>query len=135
LLAPGSLLHLEDQRVYQHEDGDQAVVLYFFAPWCQVCKWTINNLAFINDSRWWKDRARVYAVALDYSSIDDVHQFQKDYDVRIPILIGSSEVRQAFQVSAYPTYYFLKSDWRVATHAIGYTTRFGIAYRLLWALR
>lgn len=100
-------------------------VLYFFAPWCAVCKVSMDALNFFEGS----NRVQAIAVGLDYDSIAELKPFQEK--VTAPMYAGSREMQRHFRVDRYPTAYILNGDGSVAHVMVGYTSRFGIWIRTL----
>jgi thiol-disulfide isomerase/thioredoxin len=105
-------------------------ILYFFAPWCGVCRLSMGHLGDIK--RWFPD-LEVQAIALDFESPDDVTTFVRDVGVTVPVFLGTAQIRDAWRVSAYPTYVVVGSDHAVHSASIGYSTQFGMILRVLWA--
>jgi len=101
----------------------KTTVVYFFAPWCTVCKLSIDAV------NWFEGSSRVQAVAvgLDYETPNELLQFQSR--VKAPIYAGSSELQKQFQIDRYPTVYILDGNGRVRHTMVGYASRFGIWLR------
>lgn len=109
--------------------AERRSLLYFFAPWCGVCKLSAGNLATVR--RWNGDEAAdVVAVALDYESVEDVRRFVDEHEVGVDVLLGNDAVRDAFRVDAYPTYYVIDAEGRVEHVSVGYSSLVGMAARL-----
>lgn len=104
-------------------------LVYFFAPWCGVCKLSAANLATV---RAWTsaEDSDVLAVALDYETRADVQTFVDEHAVGVPVLLGTDAVRDAFRVTAYPTYYVLDAEGRVEHVSVGYSSLVGMVTRL-----
>lgn len=118
----GKTFSLSDQK-------GKSVVLYFFAPWCTVCKASFHNLKDLRDAR--EDReVMVFAVGLGYSNIGEIEQFAKDRDPNVPVLLGTEKTARDYLVSAFPTVYFIDSQGNVADKVIGYTTELGMRLRV-----
>jgi thiol-disulfide isomerase/thioredoxin len=98
-------------------------VLYFFAPWCTVCKASIDALNMFAGS----DRVQAVAVGLDYENRGELAAFQNRLDV--PILAGPPTLGRRFSIDKYPTVYILNGDGSVAHTMVGYASRFGIWVR------
>jgi len=100
-------------------------IVYFFAPWCTVCKVSMDALNFFEGS----SRVQTIAVGLDYEQIEDLKPYQTK--VNVPVYAGSNEIQRRFMVDRYPTVYILNGDGSVAHVMVGYTSRFGIWIRTL----
>ncbi len=78
--------------------SDGAVFLYFFAPWCTVCRFSISNLNDLPSSST-KNDARVYAVALDWNNVGEVEGFAKKQKLEVPVLLGNRGTAKDFRLS------------------------------------
>jgi hypothetical protein len=47
-----------------------------------------------------------------------------------PVLLGNDQVMRAFRIDAFPTTYVVSEDGRIEDAAVGYTTGFGLRWRL-----
>ena len=69
-------------------------------------------------------------VALDWRSIEEVDQFLSQHKLTMPVLLGTNEVRDNFQISAFPSYYLISRLGEVQSKNIGYSTELGMKWRL-----
>ena len=106
--------------------GGKKTVIYFFAPWCAVCKVSMDALNLFEDSK----RVQALAVGLDYENIEQLKPYQTK--VNVPVYAGSHELQRRFMVDRYPTVYILNNDGSVAHVMVGYTSRFGIWIRTVF---
>ncbi|WP_100640848.1 thioredoxin fold domain-containing protein [Alteromonas facilis] len=104
-------------------DGKPTLV-YFFAPWCQVCHLSIGNLEYIDN-----ENIRIVRVALDYASEDDVLAFAQQHNIQAPILYGNEQLKSQFKVDAYPTYYMVNASHEIVSGTRGYSTAVGLKVR------
>ena len=105
-------------------DAQRDTLVYFFAPWCSVCRATAPHLQDVDE-----ERTRVVVIALDYSGSDTVREFVQSTGLTHPVLLGTTQTRALFQVQAYPTYYLLDREFRVTGRAMGYLTALGLLMR------
>lgn len=126
-----TLQTLDNKPVTIGAPADNDSLLFFFAPWCQVCSLNEQTVSDYFSGRGPKDR-KVYAVALAYESIDNIKKYTKDHDLKIPVLIGNDQVMAAYKVSSFPTYYFIDKTGMLESTSVGYTTRLGIFIRELF---
>jgi thiol-disulfide isomerase/thioredoxin len=110
--------------MYSLEPSDKKTLLYFFAPWCTVCKMSIGNLDVVDT-----DDFNVVRVALDYQSVEEIHAFAKDAGVQGTVLLGGEPHKKRFNISGYPTYYILNENLQVIKHDMGYSTLLGLKLR------
>ncbi len=115
-----------------NEAGRPALV-YFFAPWCRICGASADNLARLHR---WRDgeEFQIVAVALDWSSAEEVRAYAERHELGMPVLLADTSVRQLWQIYAYPSYYVLDDQHRIARRDIGYSSQFGLWWRA-WTVR
>ena len=104
------------------------LILYFFAPWCQVCHASISNLQSIYEKN---ENLDVIAIALDFTDQEEVEKFTQRHQLTFPIALGNSALREQLQVHGYPSYYVLNEQNIITSKSIGYSTELGIYLRSL----
>jgi thiol-disulfide isomerase/thioredoxin len=110
--------------IYSLEPSNKKTLLYFFAPWCTVCKMSIGNLDVVDTEEF-----NVVRVALDYQSVEEIQAFVKDAGVQGAVLLGGEAHKKRFNISGYPTYYILNENLQVIKHNMGYSTSLGLILR------
>ncbi|MCW8866234.1 MAG: TlpA family protein disulfide reductase [Colwellia sp.] len=118
---------LMDKTVNISSTG-KTTVIYFFAPWCQVCHVSIGNLQALYEKN---DQLDVIAVALDYSSIDEVNNFTKRHQLTFPIALGNEAIKHRFSISGYPSYYVVDEENIIIGKSMGYSSELGLYLRSL----
>lgn len=118
---------LMDETVSLHSKG-KTTILYFFAPWCQICHLSIGNLQKLYEKN---ERLDVVAVALDYTSVDEVMEFTKQHKLTFPIALGNEEIKHAYSISAFPSYYVISEENTVIGKSLGYSSELGLYLRSL----
>ena len=113
-----------------NQQSKKITLIYFFAPWCGVCRVSIRNLDVIRE--WFPD-VDAHAVALDYESTEDVVTFVREVGVQGSVAFGSPRVRDAWNILGYPSYVIIGRDQDVRAESIGYSTQLGMIARVLWA--
>jgi thiol-disulfide isomerase/thioredoxin len=103
---------------------DKPNLVYFFAPWCQICALSIGNLDYLNS-----DEINIVVVALDYTTKEEVAEFVNTHQVKSEVLMGNLEIKQAFSVQGYPSYYLIDKDQKVVSSSYGYSTALGLKLR------
>ena len=103
-------------------------IIYFFAPWCQVCHISIGNLQTLYEKN---DNLDVIAVVLDYSSLDEVMDFTKQHQLTFPIALGNEKIKHAFSISGYPSYYVINEENSIIGKSMGYSSELGLYLRSL----
>ena len=111
-------------RQYQ---GKQ-VLLYFFAPWCSVCRLSAGNLNNLRAARN-EDELLILMVALSYENNAEVEGFVTDLDLKVPVLLGTNQQLQDYQIVGFPTYYVIDKAGNLINKSMGYSTELGLRYR------
>lgn len=128
-LAPDfNLTSLEGLNYQFSQFQGQKVLVYFFAPWCSICRHSADNL---NDLRDVRDDSEwmIVAVALSYDSQDAVREFVADVGLEIPVLLGTEQQMQDYQIQAFPTYYLTNEKGELTHRSVGYSTELGMRVR------
>jgi len=101
-------------------------IVYFFAPWCRVCRVSIGNLdSLVTEGR----VAWASVVALDYSDAAEVRDFLDRVGVSLPVLMGTSQTAMDWSVTAFPTYYVIDATGRIHSRSVGYSSWLGMLLR------
>ena len=106
----------------------KTTILYFFAPWCQICHMSIGNLQSLYEKN---DNIDVVAVVLDYMDVEQVMDFTKQHQLTFPIALGNEEIKHAFSISAFPSYYVISEENTVVGKSMGYSSELGLYIRSL----
>ncbi len=105
-------------------------LIYFFAPWCRVCKLSMSNLNKIQGEM---PDLNIQIIALDYESNDDVLDFVKDLGISAPVFFGNEDVRKAWRITAYPSYYILDENGVIRARSVGYSSKYGMMAKVYWS--
>lgn len=103
----------------------QKTVVYFFAPWCSICRYSMPNL----EEAYKADKVNAIAIALGYKSKHAVMRFATDLNLSMPVLLGTTGTQNSYKISAYPTYYIIDEQLHIVGRAMGYSTELGIMLR------
>ena len=125
--APATALPLLGGGGLQPAVGQgRAGIVYFFAPWCGVCRASIGNLDdLVADGR--VDWATV--VALDYADEAEVAAFIERTGVTLPVLMGDRGTAGDWSIRGFPTYYVIDAEGRIDSRSVGYSTTLGMWFR------
>ena len=118
-----------DGQPYDLADArPRPALVYFFAPWCKVCAASAGNLDRL---RRWRDVSdlEMVAVALDWSSVEEVRAYVERHDLDLPVVLGDANVARNWQIYAFPSYYVLDSQHRIARRDVGYSSQLGLLWR------
>ena len=131
--APALLAATLQGGVYNLETTPaRPVLVYFFAPWCNFCAASSDNLVRLR--RWRKETdLEIVTVALDWQNAEEVRAYADRHDLNMPVVLGDAQVARDWQVYAFPTYYVLDSQHGVVRRDLGYSTQVGLWWRS-WAV-
>lgn len=124
-ITPVTLPTLSGGHAVLGPDASRNTLVYFFAPWCSICRLSIGNLDSVNE----RD-IQIFVVALDYATVDEVSEFASAVGLEREVLLGNADLRALFKVQAFPSYYILNSDFTVTSRDMGYTTALGLRRRV-----
>ncbi len=131
--APNFVLPtLSDQTVDSSERFNAPTVYYFFAPWCNICHLSIENLNELK-SNIETQQVNLFIIALDWQSKAEVEKFVSEHELPVNVLLGTHQLREQFQIKGYPTYYIADSNGSIKWASVGYSTGLGIRARLQFA--
>lgn len=102
-------------------ESEKNTLIYFFAPWCNVCAFSIGNLSGLNENN-----VNIVRVALDYSSEDEVQKFVSENDVQGQVFLGNDDLKSKFNIPGYPTYYMLDENQKIVASSMGYSSALGL---------
>jgi thiol-disulfide isomerase/thioredoxin len=109
--------------------AERPALLYFWAPWCGVCKISIQNAV---TAAGWAGGVKVMLIALDYESRQEVEEFVQSQGLDSKhVFLGDADLQQKLIVHAYPTMY-LVSHGQIQASSVGYSTTIGTWLRLLF---
>ncbi len=122
-MLDGSSYNIRDRAV-------PATLVYFFAPWCHVCAASSANIGHLRKLRD-EDELQIVLVALDWQTRAEVQEYVSRHEIKNPVLLGDSLVANAWNVSAFPTYYILDGQQRIVRRDLGYSTLAGLWWRTI----
>ncbi|MFT5294691.1 MAG: thiol-disulfide isomerase/thioredoxin [Colwellia sp.] len=117
-----------DNKTIELNHIDKITVIYFFAPWCQICHMSISNLQAIYEKN---DHINVVAVALDYVDKKEVFDFSSQHQLTFPIALGNEQIKAQFKVKGYPSYYVIDEENTIIAKSMGYSSEIGLLLRTL----
>jgi thiol-disulfide isomerase/thioredoxin len=119
------VLNDSEQRIDIAMLKGNTTVVYFFAPWCTICRYSMPNLeAALVDSN-----INAIGIALDYKNEQAVAQFVSELKLTMPILLGDKNTQSNYKISAFPTYYVIDQQLRITARSMGYSSQLGITIR------
>lgn len=115
-----------EQKAPEQTVQGQKTLLYFFAPWCGICRLSMPNLKYLQADN---EGLAVYAIALQYDSPEQVSEFIADLDLQVPVLLGNQQLAADYQIQAFPTYYVIDEKGHISAKSLGYSTALGLWLR------
>jgi peroxiredoxin len=101
----------------------KAVLLNFWATWCEPCK--VEMPWFVDlQKKYGPQGLQVIGVAMDDASPKDIAAFAQKMGVNYPILIGKEEVGAQYGGIEYlPSTFYISRNGKVIDHAFGLVSR------------
>ncbi len=116
-------------KSFPSADG-RVEILYFFAPWCGVCKLSSKNAERVVA---WLPRVHLTFVGLDYDLPEEVSAFVADNHLTSSVVLGNSQIQSEWRISGYPSTAIINSRGEISSWSIGYSTVVGTVIRVLLA--
>lgn len=128
-LAPDFELPALDGQIYNLPKLQaKTTVLYFFAPWCTVCKLSIGNLQKLRQSVT-AEELSIVIIALNWRSVQEVQTFIAEHELTVPVLLGTARTAETYHIKGFPTYYVLNDTGHIIERSLGYSTELGLRWR------
>lgn len=126
-LASGGEISLDAWRA-QH--GGEAVLLYFWADWCPICKTVAGSVdAIAHDSP-------VLTVALQSGAADRVARFLAERQRNWPTVIDENgHITASYGFKGVPAFVVIDPSGIIRFVESGYSSEIGLRLRLWWAGR
>lgn len=112
----GHTVHLTDFR-------GKAVLLNFWATWCEPCK--IEMPWFVElQKQYGPEGLQVVGIAMDDASEQDIAKFAKEMGVNYPVLLGKEAVGEAYGgVQFLPATFYIDRSGKVVDKVFGLKSR------------
>lgn len=115
-LTPVEAVTLQGEQITLFSESERTL-LYFFAPWCQVCGWSIGSLEKLTDTD-----LNVVAIAMDYETLEEVERFVQEHEMNVEVALGNRAIGKQFGIKGYPSYYLLDEQQTVVARHFGFST-------------
>lgn len=127
VLASGGDISLNDWRA-QHPG--QAVLLYFWADWCPICKTVAGNVDKLS-----KD-GPVLTVALQSGTSAQVVKYLEDHHHQwLTVVDEDGRITSRYGFKGVPAFVVIDAAGNIRFVESGYTSEVGLALRLWWVSR
>jgi len=118
-----NLQSLDGKAVRLADFHGKAVLLNFWATWCQPCKIEMPWFEEMQ-KQYGLDGFQVVGIAMDDAGKDEIAKFAKEMGVNYPILVGTESVGDAYGgVQFLPSTFFIDRDGKVVDHIFGLKSR------------
>ena len=111
----GKAAHLSDFR-------GKAVVLNFWATWCDPCKIEMPWLVDLQ-KQYGPQGLQIVGVAMDDSGKDEIQKFAQQMGVNYVILQGKNAVGDAYGAQGYPTTVYIDRSGKVLNRILGLVSK------------
>ena len=122
----GKAVHLSDFR-------GKAVVLNFWATWCDPCKVEMPWLVDLQ-KHYGPQGLQIVGVAMDDSGKDAIQKFAQQMGVNYVVLQGKNAVGDAYGATGYPTTVYIDRNGKVLNHILGLVSKSEIEDNIKQAL-
>jgi len=114
-----ALQSLEGKTVHLSDFRGKAVLLNFWATWCQPCKIEMPWFEKLQ-KQYASQGLQVIGIAMDDVSKEEVAKFAADVGVSYPLLLGKEEVGDAYGgVQFLPATFYIGRDGKVVDKVFG----------------
>jgi len=124
---------LEGKSVRLSDFRGKAVVLNFWATWCDPCKIEMPWLVDLQ-KQYGSQGLQVVGVAMDDSGKDAIQQFARQMGVNYVILQGKNAVGDAYGATGYPTTVYIDRSGKVRNKILGLVSKSEIEDNIKQAL-
>lgn len=115
-LEPVEAVTLAGEQITLFKESERTL-LYFFAPWCHVCGWSIGSLENLHNTD-----LNIVAIAMDYETLEEVEAFVTEHDLKVEVALGNYAIGKQFGIKGYPSYYLLNEQQKVVAKHFGFST-------------
>jgi len=124
-----SLQTLDGQTFTLNEKSQQQPLLvYFWATWCGVCKFTTPNVGKLS-----ANGGNVVSVALRSGDGEKIERYLQGKKITMPVINDPrGEISSAWDIGVTPTFVVIDKG-RVLSTTTGWTSYWGMKLRLWWA--
>lgn len=117
-----------DLTVWRQQHPGQALLIYFWADWCGVCKATSGTINNINAD--WP----IITVAMQSGAAENVAETMRQRQYDWPTIADpASSIFRKYGFPGVPAFVIVGPDGNVSSTSIGYTSEIGLRLRLWWA--
>ena len=117
-----------DLTAWRQQHPGKALLIYFWADWCGVCKVTSGTISNINADR------PIITVAMQSGPTEKVAETLRQREYAWPTIADpSAEIFRQYGFQGVPAFVIVGPDGNISSTSIGYTSEIGLRLRLWWA--
>ena len=108
---------------------NQGILVHFWATWCPVCSIENDNIQAISEDY------KVLNIAIQSGSNEEIAQYAQENNLKLDNIINdhSGSLSRLFGIKGTPSSFIVNPEGRMQFVEVGYTTEFGLRFRLWWA--
>jgi thiol-disulfide isomerase/thioredoxin len=114
--APNFNLVGDDGRSWSAAAGGKAMLIDFWAVWCQPCLAAIPDLNAFQELH--KDKLSVLGVCIEPAGWSKVRPLMQSRQIRYPVALGTPAIAAAYGVEGFP-YLVLVSEGKIVKQLLG----------------
>ncbi|MBL8430242.1 MAG: protein disulfide oxidoreductase [Dechloromonas sp.] len=119
--------HPFDLTAWRQQHPGKALLVYFWADWCGVCKVTSGTISNINAD--WP----LITVAMQSGPAEKVVETMRQREYAWPTIADpASQIFREYGFKGVPAFVIIAPDGTIQTTSIGYTSEIGLRLRLWW---
>jgi peroxiredoxin len=113
-IAPNFILEtVTGEKISLKDFKGKAVLLNFWATWCQPCKKELPSMQRIYEELN-SEGVEVVAISIDRNKKEQVEKYIQNYNLTFPVLLDPSQkVRKDYFILGLPTSYLIGSDGKL----------------------
>jgi peroxiredoxin len=113
-IAPNFILEtVTGEKISLKDFKGKAVLLNFWATWCQPCKKELPSMQRIYEELR-SEGVEVVAISIDRNKKEQVEKYMKNYNLTFPVLLDPNQkVRKDYFILGLPTSYLIGGDGKL----------------------
>lgn len=123
-----------DQPFDLDDFAGRPVMVHFWATWCGVCEAEIGMVSATHEALQGQNAALITVVDdSDSENIAALRSYMQEHNIEWTVLLGDRETLNAWRIELFPTDYFITPQGTVDSVHTGFSTSWGMRWRLWWA--
>ncbi|WP_306606188.1 protein disulfide oxidoreductase [Azonexus sp.] len=119
-----------DSAAWRRQHPDRALLIYFWADWCPICKTTAASVSSLAEDQ------VLITIATQSGDAAALSRFMSENGYRWPTLNDPQGIfMKTFGIPGTPAFVIIAPDGNIRFVTVGYTSEIGLCLRLWWANR